>query len=203
MKNILKFLVIGWCFALVTGCSTMSNHMAISQQKNYEPKADKALIVFMRPSALGAAVQATLYDVTSSEVQFIGVSSYETKIPYYVEPGSHTFMVVGESADFMQANVEAGKTYYAVVSPRMGFWKARFSLKPVRGSGADEFTVTSKAFANWDKSCQFVSKNASAEAWYSENIADIKAKRAKYWPAWQSKPAEEQMQQTLTKNDGI
>lgn len=40
-------------------------------------------------------------------------------------------MVVSEAADFMDAELETGKTYYALVTPRLGVWKARFSLRPM------------------------------------------------------------------------
>ena len=34
------------------------------------------------------------------------------------------FSVVGEAADFLEADLAAGKTYYIQVAPRMGAWKA-------------------------------------------------------------------------------
>lgn len=54
-----------------------------------------------------------------------------TKVAYHTEPGEHMFMVIAESADFMQATLEAGKTYYAQIVPRPGVWKARFSFRPI------------------------------------------------------------------------
>lgn len=203
MKNLINTAFALVVFAMVTGCSTMSGHMKVAPEA--EPKAtdDKALLVFIRPSALGAAVQASLYDVTNDDVEFIGISSYQTKVPYMVEPGEHKFMVVGESADFMKATLEAGKTYYAVVSPRMGFWKARFSFKPIRRTGEGEFTVSSEEFASWLKNGKFVEKQPTADIWFEENKADIRAKRDKYWPAWEGKEASEQQNQTMNADDGI
>ena len=66
------------------------------------------------------AIQASVYDVTSGAPEFIGIVSNDTKISYMTSPGEHMFMVVGESADFLKASVVEGKTYYTVVSPRMG-----------------------------------------------------------------------------------
>jgi beta-mannanase len=97
----------------------------------------------------------------------------------------------------MQANVAAGKTYYALVAPRMGMWKARFSLKPVRGTelgGSD--------FAGWDSATQFVVNSSQSQAWAAANGIDIAQKRATYWPEWSDKPVEARAQATLNADDG-
>jgi len=90
-------------------------------------------IVFMRPHAYGGAIQASVFDVTGrGDAKFIGIITMHTQISYPVRPGRYTFMVVGESADFMEAEIVSGKSYYALVIARPGAWKARFSFVPVR-----------------------------------------------------------------------
>ena len=76
------------------------------------------------------AIQSTVFDVTDDAPRMVGIVSAKTKIAYEVAPGEHHFMVVSEAADFMRADLAAGKTYYALVTPRMGVWRARFSLLP-------------------------------------------------------------------------
>jgi len=78
-------------------------------------KPDQALVVFMRSTFLGSAIGASVFDVSGKDTRFVGLVNNGTKIGYYVPPGEHTFMVVSEAADFMQANLAAGKTYYALV----------------------------------------------------------------------------------------
>src|SRR5687767_10367610 len=92
----------------------------------------EAMVLFMRSSFLGSAISASVYDVSGPETKFIGIIQNGTKMAYPVAPGTYTFMVVSEAADFMQATVLAGRTYYALVTPRIGMWKARFSFRPVR-----------------------------------------------------------------------
>lgn len=160
-------------------------------------KPDQALIVFMRSTFVGSAISASVFDVSAKETKFVGLVNNGTKIGYFVPPGQHTFMVVSEAADFMQANVVAGKTYYALVTPRMGMWKARFSFKPVRGTelgGAD--------FAGWDSGTQFVVNSPESTSWAAQNGIDIAQKRAAYWPEWNTKSEEARAEQTLNPSDG-
>jgi hypothetical protein len=84
------------------------------------PEPGKALLVFMRPSGVGSGIQSTVYEVSGDEVRIIGIVSAKTKIAYQAEPGKQLFMTVGESADFMSAELQPGRTYYASVAPRMG-----------------------------------------------------------------------------------
>jgi hypothetical protein len=179
----------------LAGCAGPGSMQKAEQAPAVKP--DQALVVFMRSTFLGSAVSASVFDVSGKDTKFVGLVNNGTKIGYYVPPGQHTFMVVSEAADFMQANVAAGKTYYALVAPRMGMWKARFSLKPVRGTelgGSD--------FAGWDSATQFVVNSSHSQAWAAANGIDIAQKRATYWPEWSDKPAEARAQATLNADDG-
>jgi len=161
-------------------------------------KADEALVVFMRSSFVGSAISASVFDVTGSgEPKFIGIVNNGTKVGYPVKAGEHTFMVVSEAADFLQAKVAAGRTYYAMVTPRMGVWKARFSFRPVRGS-----ELGGSEFAGWNSGTQYVSNTPQSRIWAASNAADISQKRTSYWSAWSSKPADERAAQTLHPEDG-
>ncbi|PZN84509.1 MAG: hypothetical protein DM484_02725 [Candidatus Methylumidiphilus alinenensis] len=62
-------------------------------------------------------------------------------------------MVVGENADFMEAELFANRTYYVNVAPRMGCWKARFSLNPLSGK------VSQEEIDNWYSSTHEIKVN--------------------------------------------
>lgn len=66
-------------------------------------------IVFMRSSMVGAAIKTSIYEVTNGETIFIGILKNKMKINHQTSPGKHTFMVVSEAADFMEADVIAEK----------------------------------------------------------------------------------------------
>jgi hypothetical protein len=114
--------------------------------------------------------------------QYIGTVSAGTHIAYQAEPGEHVFMVIGENADFMEADLLADRTYSAVVAPRMGMWKARFSLNPNNG----EYSETQ--VREWLTSTREVTVNAEGQRWAQENAASIQHKKDEDWPRWQAKP---------------
>lgn len=157
----------------------------------------EALIVFMRPSNYGGLVASSVFDVTTAESKFVGIVYPGNKFAHAVPAGEHTFMVVGESADFMRATVVAGRTYHALVTPRIGVWKARFSFRPVRQAELD-----GAEFSEWDSATQFVNNSPASHNWAMQNAADVNSKRAQYWPEWMSKPPHQQLSQTLNAEDG-
>ena len=160
-------------------------------------RAGESSIVFMRASALGGAVAASVFDVTTEETKFVGLVNYGTKYAHPVKPGNYTFMVIGESADFMQVSVLPDRTYYALVTPRVGVWKARFSFKPIRQS-----EVGGSEFASWTSSTKYVVNSAETTSWAAQNANDIGSKRKEYWTEWNAKPANQRESQTLKPEDG-
>lgn len=137
------------------------------------PPPGKALVVFMRPSAYGALIKATVYDITGDQESFIGVVKHDYKIAYVADPGERLFMVLGENVDFMDAKLDAGKTYYVLVSPRIGAWKARFSLRPVRNDATSEYNTQSAEFAKWQQETKWVRRTSVADAWYADKKPEI------------------------------
>jgi hypothetical protein len=177
MNRNLGLALIG-AMTLTLGACASSHMTEIPEgQRMTKPESGKALVYFVRPSSFGGAIQATLYD----DEKYIGTSSAKTHIPYQAEPGRHMFMVIGESADFMQAELLAGKTYYAEVIPRMGVWKARFSLRPQNGQ------IVDSDIKDWISSTRPVKVNEEGHKWARDNAASIKEKKAEYLPKWQSK----------------
>lgn len=189
--------LIAMLAALVSGCAGTITHMqeVSADRAPAAPRPGKAMVVFLRPSGLGAAVQSTVYEVQGNNVALIGVVAAKAKVAYEVDPGTRLFMVVGENADFMTAEVLPNKTYYARVEPRMGLWKARFGLDPVPGKD-----LGTADFKGQLDECRWVVKSASADAWLGQNLQSVQAKRLDYYPDWASKPAAEKPR--LSPGDG-
>ncbi|MEI7037825.1 hypothetical protein [Fulvimonas yonginensis] len=158
--------------------------------------------MFMRPSSLGGAIQSSVYD-TGDKDKFIGIVSTKTKIAYQADPGDHLFMVVAENADFMVAHLDAGKTYYTLVSPRLGVWKARFSLLPIHNRPDAKYGTQSSDFRQWMAKTDWVTVTPAAEQWYSEHEADIRAKKLDYLRRWNTADAQQRAELTLPADDGI
>jgi len=191
VKTIIKLSILVVFVGFFSACTTMSHHMTVVEAKTeLSPDPGKALLVFLRPSSYGGVVQATVYDDTT----YIGTVSANTKMAYQATPGEHMFMVVGESGDFMQAELAEGKTYYARVAARMGVWKARFSLIPLNGQIDDE------ELNQWLKNTKLTEVNVQGQDWAKQNNADIMKKHDEYLPAWQGKA--DSKKQILLKTSG-
>ena len=171
-------------FAFLAGCAGTVKNMQTFEgdEAVFVPQEGKAMVVFMRPASLGYAIQSSVFDVVDDEPQLVGIVAAKTKVAYQVDPGERLFMVVGESADFMSADLEAGKTYHALVTPRMGWLKARFSLKPV--SNEDR---TAGKLADWDKACKWVVKSPESDAWAANNIGSVRGKQGRNQAKWLEK----------------
>ncbi len=167
------------------------------------PAPGKALIVFLRPSSFGGAVQSSVYDTRADADAFIGIVSAKTSVAYEAQPGDHLFMVIAENADFMIAHLDAGKTYYALVRPRIGVWKARFSLLPIHNRADAKYSLQSSDFAEWMQATAWVRLTAEAEQWYREHAADIHAKKLDHLRKWDTADPQQKAELTLLAVDGV
>jgi hypothetical protein len=186
MRNtIYKVAVLAVLAVILQGCVTPGPNMKLSEPDSVQVKAsqDKALVYFIRPIALGFAVNAAVYDGD----KFVGFVPYNQKLPYLANPGEHMFMVVSEAADFMKADLLPGKTYYAEVIPRMGAWRARFSLKPV-SKGELQQSGMKQAINN----ARLIRNKKEAYDWAESNKGSALSKKEAYFVKWQEKPAEAQ-----------
>jgi hypothetical protein len=170
---------------LLCGCAGSNQYMRlVSETKELPvPSNNEAMVVFMRPSGLGYAVSSSVFDINDTNEDFVGIVSAKKKVVYKTNPGEHMFMVIGETADFMRANLQSGKTYYALVTPRMGNWKARFSLKPV-----SKGELSSGEYRDWLNSCELTENTPEAFQWAKDNSPSIRSKRAGSWIIWNAKP---------------
>jgi hypothetical protein len=199
--EIWKTAIIAAALSL-TGCASTLMRPA-ENQTLAAPSPQTSRIVFLRPSSFGGAIQASLFDVTDDDLNFLGIISTGTTVVYDVAPGSHRLMVVSEAADFMEAKLAPGKTYYAVVTPRMGAWKARFSLWPVKARSSNKYNLDNKEFDDWLKEGKVVTNTPEGEQWFTANTADIRKKQAAYLSVWKQKTAAELAERTLEEEDGV
>ncbi|HDZ01474.1 MAG TPA: hypothetical protein ENH52_08435 [Nitrospirae bacterium] len=173
------------------GCVAPRMNLSVPINTDIALEGDKALVYFIRPNTLGFGIHAAVYD----DDNFIGFVPYNQKLPYMAEPGEHLFMVVSEAADFMKADLLPGKTYYVRVVPRMGAWRARFSLAPV----TKDQLKTDKVRKQIEKAT-LIKNNDSAYKWASDNHDSVLKKKAVYFKKWQSK--DEDQRPVLKANDG-
>lgn len=190
----LMFLVL---VSLISGCAGTVVHMQelAADKAPVAPAPGKAAVVFLRPSGMGFGVQSSVFEVKDNQSLLVGILAAKAKVAYQVDPGKRLFMAIGESADFMTAELLPDRTYYVLVEPRMGLWKARFGLKPV---GAKE--LDSPEFKSSLADCRWVEKTDAAENWARGNMASIQSKRTEYYADWVKQPEPEKPH--LSQDDG-
>jgi uncharacterized protein YcfL len=187
---------------LVGGCA--SNYTKVAKDQTLAPPSEeKSQFVFLRSSFVASAINATLYDVTDGEVRFLGFLNNQNKIAYEAEAGKRTFMVVSEAADFMEAETVPGKRYYAIATPRMGVWKARFSLWPIKTDPNAEYATGTDEFRQWKENTELVRITPEARKWFENHEESVKNKYKSYWQKWQQRPAQARERRTLHEDDGV
>jgi len=189
LKYALVLILLG---GVLGGCASPNMMHSDLGKPISDPESGKAMVVFMRPSRLGFPIHASVFD----DEKFIGMVPYNSKLVYMADPGKHQFMVISEAADFMTADLLAGKTYYTIVDPRMGAWRARFSLLPVH-----QKNITDSDIQDCIKNCQFVVNKASAPIWADINKPSILEKKTKYYDVWMQK--DESSRPHLNPEDGL
>jgi len=177
--------------------------MVPSAEQNPRPAEGKALVVFFRASGYGGAIASSVYDAPDTGTTFLGIVRYKDKVAAQVEPGQHRFMVIAENADFIDADLVAGKTYYVLISPRIGVWKARFSLFPIHDASDDEYNVQSPQFKSWMDKTHFVEIGPEATAWYESNKASVESKKADYLQKWNRMLPKDRAELVLRPQDGV
>jgi hypothetical protein len=182
MERTLQALLIGWVCVGAAACAGAVKNMRAVDYVNTAVGPNEAVVIFLRPSGMGFGVQSSVFEISDNRAAtLVGIVAAKKKLAYRTTPGPHTFMIVGESADFMYADLQPGRTYHAIAQVRMGVWKARFSLQPVhawdRGSLAGYL-----ADSSWVETTQ------DSLRWAQENAADIEDKRAEYYVKWMQKP---------------
>ncbi len=91
------------------------------------PAEDKAVVYFVRPTALGAAINCRFFD----NDQYIGRFNGGKYLRYECEPGEHLFWAKSENRDWITTELEAGKIYIVEAEVHMGGLKARVQLQPI------------------------------------------------------------------------
>ena len=170
----------------------------------------EALVVFVRPPAYITIIdygripvfEAKKSDSVTetvgkeSEPEIIGILPVRTMVAYHVDPGRHLFMVLGQFADFMTADVLPNRTYYVFALARPGKFRALYSLKAV-----DKQEQGSKDFKEIIASFKWVVKTPEALNYAASNMAAIRSRQDESYRVWIQKAESERPR--LLPDDGV
>lgn len=184
MKRASLFLVIVFV-AVLSGCSSKYMQPADPGAAETQPGPGEAKIVFFRATSLGGGIQSWVCEEREGKLAYIAVVSAGAKIAHMTTPGKHMYMTGAENAELLEATLEEGKTYYAYIAPRVGWWKARFVFEPVRNDMLQ--TATLKKDLAW---CEWRESNADAQVWFRDNLPSLNDKYIEALADFMKKPAE-------------
>lgn len=202
MNSLMKKISVLVVFVFLAGCGGSSALMKPSANQNITPASkQKAKIVFMRTSFVAGAINAELFEIAKGKMKFIGSIPMGSKIVHETTPGKKVFMAYGTAADFMIADVRAGKTYYSVVRPNWG--TGGFAPTPVRRDGTTDFNTDSPDFNEWVSGTELLEPiPADAKAWFKKEQKNILTVYKEYWKRFKTKNPNEKAARTLTPKDG-
>ncbi len=111
---------------LASSCSSSKlPKTELDRLRNLQPSAETALIYFVRPVALGAAIRMEL----TCDGTDIGSTQGKQFVYTLAKPGKHDFTSSAENKARMSMVVEAGKTYFIQQQVEMGLLIARTDLE--------------------------------------------------------------------------
>jgi hypothetical protein len=163
---------------LATACVSFPKDRMQPVPANAETKTPlpgKALVYFVRTSQYAGVLPADLYD----DEAYIGSIAFGQYLAYQATPGQRLFMVTGETAEFMPAELLAGKTYYANVGAHLGMWKARFHISPQNGN------LPQGELNNAMSMSTEVRLAEGGRKWAAENAESVHRLKAEFLPKWE------------------
>ena len=192
-----RAFVVATLALAATGCTATSPYMheVLAPQAPVKA-ADKATVVFVRPSGFGSGIRVTLLD---DKGKFLGDSLPSSHFSRQIDPGKHLFISWAENTDGLQATLEAGKTYFVEVEIKMGALSARSHLKALTSKSEkwpkrDEWLSESKELSVDDKGGQTYLDGRAEDV--AERIRRAHEAMTKY-------DAEELSERTLVATDGM
>ena len=91
-----------------------------------KPTEGKALVYIMRSNDLGGGMNFRVYN----RDVFLGALPSRAYFTYECDPGEHLFWAASENRDFVEASLEAGKTYVIDLRAKMGAVIAAVGVEP-------------------------------------------------------------------------
>ena len=174
-----------------------------------KPTVNDAVIYFILPGmtgtggqyqpTYGATPSVSLHDVTAPQRKMVGILGVGQKLAYRVPPGRHEFMLLNKgSTDFLEANVVAGKTYYAIVQllTEAGY-DQKYGFRPVRPDDFDN-----GRFARWQTNLSYVERPEAWQRWSAANQQSIEGRLREHRPAWSKQGPADRRLRTLQVSDG-
>jgi len=203
MKINAKLILLAMVALILNACAASVADFSINTERTEvgPAPADKAQIVFLRVSFVAGAYPADIFEIENGDLSYVGKVRMSRKLIHQTSPGKKVYMGHGLAADFMYAEVEAGKTYYVLIRPNWG--SGAMIPTPIKRDGTTNYHTGMPEFQKWlDQTRVTEMKTAEANAWMEANKAQFEEIYNTYWAKFQSKSDEQKKTRTLMPSDG-
>lgn len=198
-----KLILTAVAALLLSACATgVPDFSVATDRSEIDPTpADKAQIVFLRVSFFGGAIPADIFEIENGDLNYVGKLRVGRKLVHLTAPGKKVYMGHGLAADFMLAEVEAGKRYYVLLRPNWG--TGAFVPTPIKRNGTTNYHTAKAEFSKWlEKTKVTEMKSDEADAWLAANQEKFQQIYETYWAKFETKSAEQKRIRTLMPADG-
>jgi len=124
MKSILLIIVL--LFSIGTSAAMMEASL-VEDATLAKPAEGKVMVYFARRDGSAFLIKFSIYDGDL----FLGKLGANKYFAYECDPGKHVFMAKSENTSYVEADLEAGKTYVMDTKVRMGVMTAQVKLSPL------------------------------------------------------------------------
>src|SRR6185295_13477019 len=95
------------------------------------PGPDEAKVIVYRSAEFGGAEHFPVFEWLGCDGKLLGFTETDRYFEYRCPPGKHVFITWGEGEAFIEADLEAGKTYFIRAYSKFGLLSARPGFAPV------------------------------------------------------------------------
>lgn len=158
--------------------------MRAATEQDPKPAEGKAMVVFLRPSGYGNIVAASLFLAPDDALMPLAVIYHHEKYAVQIDPGTHRFMVNGSKVMFLDAELEAGKTYYVQLRSEIGPGKAKFSLIPMHAEPVSMDSVRSRKFTEAFQRAEWIEHAPALDEWFAKHRVELEQRKADALTLW-------------------
>lgn len=101
--------------------------LPLDAQEPPTPAEGKSMVYFIRKNGVGALMRFRIFD-GSDQLASLPVNAY---LAYECDPGAHAFIATGENTEFLDAELESGKSYAVMTESMLGLAWVRVRLVPL------------------------------------------------------------------------
>jgi hypothetical protein len=117
------------------GCAGSSQYMKeVPSAEAVHAPADRATVVFVRPSGIGFAINFAILD---QQGHWVGDAVAETHFAVSLPPGDYMFVGWAENTAALKASLGNGRVYYVEVYPVMGAFSSQVQFEALTPRSGD------------------------------------------------------------------